>query len=332
MKRNFDLITIVIVPFIVGLTLPMAASAQGGLLYETETIAGSDIPVSYHLIETDDGLFTPIGLRKPPGDGPFPIVLFASGNGGEGLRYVKDYSHNRGWTLERFLDAGYAVAWMRYRAEVDLPVYDGTPLVDRAWSGRPRLSRAPFEYEDVIAIIEYVKTLPFVSADLVGYMGMSHGGEMLMKIASEYDGLRVGIASEPASAAFLARRELDAVAPAQRDVPETAATYEEDKLGQEVRDLRGRLDMDVAMERLGRIDIPILVMGRNRDHNHFVFRLNYELLREAGKDVEWVTYDHDEHGFVYVQRNSAGVYAPNAVQREAVATAIAYFDRYMKGH
>ena len=87
------------------------AGAQDGLIHHTEGISGSNIPVTYHFVSTDDGLLTPIGFRKPDGDGPFPVVLFSSGNGGEGYEYIKDYSHNRSWTLEQFLSAGYAVAW-----------------------------------------------------------------------------------------------------------------------------------------------------------------------------------------------------------------------------
>jgi dienelactone hydrolase len=315
----------------IAVALPAAAAAQGGLVYETESIPGSDIPVTYHLIMTVDGLYTPIGLRKPNGDGPFPIVLFASGNGGEGLPFVKDYSHNRGWTLDRFLDAGYAVAWLRYRAEVDDPEYDGTALSSRGWSGRPRYSRAPLEYEDVIATIEYVKTLSFVDADRVGYMGMSHGGEMLMKIASVYDGLAAGIASEPASAAFLARRPEAAGAAAESE-PETAEAIDEAKLAAAVTALHGRVDRDVAMARIESIDLPVFVQGRDRDHNQPVFRVNYELLAEAGKDVRWKTYDHDLHGFAYVQRNADGEYRPDAVQREVVADSIAFFDAHLKEH
>lgn len=306
------------------------AIADGGVILGSEEIQGSQIPVTYHLIETDDGLFTPIGLRKPAGDGPFPIVLFASGNGGEGLEYVKEASHNRGWTLDQFLDSGYAVAWLRYRSEVDVPVYDGSERVGRGWSGRPRFNRAPLEYEDVISTIEYVKTLAFVDADRVGYLGMSHGGEMLMKIASEYQGLRVGIASEPASGVFLARRAdaISPVSPLETEL-ETSEEYAR-ALEAAVDDLRGRIDLDVAMKRIQPIDIPILVHGRNRDHNQDVFRVNYELLREAGKNVEWQTYDHDDHGFVYVERDDDGVYRPDPIQREAVADSIAFFERYMK--
>jgi len=316
---------------LVAVALPVTVMAQGGLVYQTEDIVGSNIQVTYHLIETDDGLLTPIGLRKPPGNGPFPIVLFATGNGGEGLGYVREYSQNRGWTLEQFLAAGYAVAWLRYRSEVDLPKYDGSPLVDHAWSGRPVFNRAPLEYEDVIRIIEYVKTLPYVDGERLGYMGVSHGGEMLMKISSFYDGIVAGIASEPASAAFLARRSLETAAPAERDEPETAAALDEEKLAAAVRETHERIDRNVAMARIEPIDIPIFVQGRDRDHNQDVFRVNFELLLEAGKNVEWKSYDHDEHGFVYPWRNSDGKYDPDSIQREAVADSIAFFDRHLKG-
>ncbi len=306
------------------------AIADGGVVLGSEEVQGSEFPVTYHLIETDDGLFTPIGLRHPAGEGPFPIVLFASGNGGEGLDYVKDASHNRGWTLDQFLDAGYAVAWLRYRSEVDVPVYDGSPREGRGWSGRPRYNRAPLEYEDVIATIEYVKNLSYIDPDRVGYLGMSHGGEMLMKIASEYQGLRVGIASEPASAMFLAEsaETISPISPLETE-PETSEEYAR-ALEAAVENLRSRIDLDVAMARLEPINIPILVHGRNRDHNQDVFRVNFELLREAGKDVEWRTYDHDDHGFVYVGRDEDGVYRPDPVQREAVADSIAFFDQHMK--
>ena len=320
-------------PVAVGAALAMftmTAQAQTGLVYDTEEIAGSSLPVTYHLVETHDGLYTAIGVRTPAGDGPFPIVLFASGNGGEGLGYVRDYSHNRSWTQEQFLDAGYAVAWLRYRQEVESPAYDGTLLSDRPWSGRAVLNRPPFEYEDVIATIEYLKSLPEVDADRVGYMGMSHGGEMLMKMASVYGGIAAGIASEPASAAFLSVGAMDTTAPAARDEPETADAYDAEYLGAKMEATRGRIDMEVAMARIGPIDLPIFVQGRDRDHNQDVFRLNYELLEEAGKDVEWKTYDHELHGFAYVQRNADGEYEPDPTQLEVVADSIAFFDRNLK--
>jgi dienelactone hydrolase len=310
------------------LALPVTVIAQPGLVHGTESIEGSAFPVTYHLVATDDGLYTPIGLRKPAGDGPFSVVLFASGNGGEAMEYIKYHSHNRGWTLDQFLNAGYAVAWLRYRAEVDVPAYNGVSLAARPGSGRARFDRAPLEYEDVITTVKYVKTLEFVDAARVGFFGMSHGGEMLMKIAGEYDGIAAGIASEPASASFLARRPSDSATAAE--LPETATGHDEEKFAASVLDLHGRIDRSVAMSRLERIEMPIFVQGRDRDHNQDVFRVNYELLLEAGKDVRWKTYDHELHGFAYVERDSDGVYRPDRVQREVVADSIAFFDDFLK--
>jgi hypothetical protein len=40
----------------------------------TEPVRDSDIPVQMIYVETIDGLYAPIGLRVPPGGGPFPLV------------------------------------------------------------------------------------------------------------------------------------------------------------------------------------------------------------------------------------------------------------------
>ena len=84
------------------------------------------------------------------------------------------------------------------------------------------------------------------------------------------------------------------------------------------------------MGRINAIQTPIFVQGCDRDHNQAIFRLNYELLCEAGKDVEWKSYDHDEHGFIFVRRNADGVYDPHPIQLEVVKDCIAYFDRTVK--
>ena len=41
----------------------------------TEEVDGATVELMY--VETWDGLYAPIGLRRPEGDGPFPIVLLA---------------------------------------------------------------------------------------------------------------------------------------------------------------------------------------------------------------------------------------------------------------
>jgi len=292
----------------------------------TEAVDGSDIPVHLAYVETIDGLYTPIGIRKPDGDGPFPIVLFASGNGGGGMAWVRNATMNQSWTQEQFVKAGYAVAWTRYRAEVELAYANYGKLIEDTRQGRQLLNRGPLEYEDMISIIEFVKTLPYVDPDRVGYMGMSHGGEMAFKITSEYDGLKAAIASEPANHEFLALTPDDTA----HVNPESGLRDIESMLMRETEKVRARIDLDIASERISTITTPILVQGRNSDELQGIFRVGYELLDEAGKETEWKSYEHDVHGFVYVQRNDAGVYDPDPVQLEGVKDSIAFFDKHMK--
>ena len=168
----------------------------------TEMVDGHSVQLMY--VETWDGLYAPIGVRKPEGDGPFPMVLLASGNGGEGMRWIREAVRNQGYILDRLVDAGYACAWLRYRTEVELGYNDGGALVRDRRQGREMFNRAPLEYEDEIAIIEHMKTLPFVEPERIGLIGKSHGGEMALKIASEYHGVACAVASEPAAHEFLA--------------------------------------------------------------------------------------------------------------------------------
>ncbi|MDH3259904.1 MAG: dienelactone hydrolase family protein [Acidimicrobiia bacterium] len=292
----------------------------------TEPVQGSDIPVQLMYVETMDGLYTTIGLRMPAGDGPFPIVLLASGNGGGGMAWVRDAVQNQGYTMERLLDAGYACAWLRYRTEVELGYNTGGRLVQGERTGRGLFNRSPLEYEDEIAVIEYVKHLPPVDPTRVGLIGMSHGGEMVLKITSEYHGAAVAVASEPASHEFLALTP-DETAPLDH---KTQLRKVEDMKMVEVAKVRGRIDTDLAAQRISTIRTPILVMGRETDHLQGIFRTTYELLEEAGKEVEWVSYDHPLHGYVYPRRGTDGTYEVDEVQETAIRGVIDYLDGYLK--
>jgi dienelactone hydrolase len=291
-----------------------------------EPVLGSEFPVHLMYVEMTDGVYCPIGLRLPAGEGPFPLVVFASGNGGGGMAMVREFTQNRSWTQEQFLAAGYAVAWLRYRAEVDYAYDKIGKLIEDRRQNRQLLNRGPLEYEDVIAIVEYLKTVPVIAAEHIGYMGMSHGGEMALKIASEYHGIRAMIASEPASHEFLRLRP-DATAQIN---PATGLLDVERMLMRDAEKVRPRITEDIARQRMSTIQTPILVQGRNSDELQGIFRVCYDLLIDLGMDAEWASYEHDVHGFVYVQRNGQGVYDPDPVQVQAVRDSIAFFDRHLK--
>ncbi len=287
----------------------------------SENIAGADVDLMY--VEVWDGLYAPIGLRKPSGDGPFPIVLLASGNGGGGMAWIRDACANRGYIMDQLTESGYACAWLRYRTEVELGYNKGGPLIRDMRQGRELFNRSPLEYEDEIAVIEHVKSLPYIDPDRIALIGMSHGGEMVMKITSEYHGAACAIASEPASHEYLA---LTPDETAFLDESTQMRNIESMQM-REAGKVRKRIDEKKATERIAGISTPILVMGRETDELQGIFRLNYELLEEAGKDVEWVSYDHPLHGYIYPRRGEDGSYEVDETQQRAIAQMIDYLDR-----
>src|SRR5215475_1670392 len=108
------------------------------------------------------------------------------------------------------------------------------------------------------------------------------------------------VASEPAAHEFLRLRP-DATA---RVNPATGLLDVERMLMREPEKVRARITEDVAKARIAPIATPILVQGRNSDELQGIFRVCYDLLVELGKDAQWATYEHAEHGFVYVRRNA----------------------------
>jgi len=302
------------------------ASLDPAHVVVTVPVPGSRYPVDLMYIEMVDGAYIPIGMRKPEGSGPFPLILFATGNGGGGMTMLRDHIDTKSWTQDQLLDAGYAVAWMRYRAEVDYAYDRIGKLIQSGRQHRQLFNRGPLEYADAIAVAEYCKTLPFIDSDRLGYIGVSHGGEMALKIASEYHGFKCFVASEPASHEFLRLRPDET---AHVD-PKTGLLNVEKMLMREATKVRPRITEDVARARVAPIDTPFFVQGRDDDELQGIFRVSYDLLHEMGKDAIWKSYDHDLHGFIYPVREADGTYKPDAVQRQAFADTKAFFDKYLK--
>jgi dienelactone hydrolase len=109
-------------------------------------------------------------LYKPAGNGPFSVVIYNHGSraGRERRSMPVEYI---GKMLTR---AGYAVLVPERRGYGNS---DGP--VDTATGGSvvPRLQA---EADDVLAALDYVRTLPFVAPKRIGIMGWSYGGIVTM--------------------------------------------------------------------------------------------------------------------------------------------------------
>jgi len=283
----------------------------------TEPVKNSDIPVQITFVETIDGLFTPIGIRVPKGKGPFGMVMFFTGNGGGGAQQVRQYVHGAaGYTMERYLQAGYAVAWLHYRAETWFEYSRVPALQVSRHQANQLVNRPPLEYNDLMSIVEYVKTLPYVDPKRIGLVGNSHGGGMILKAAAEGMDVAAAIASEPDSTELLQMKpEAFEMEEPMYPTRESVAPF---------------LNKEIAMERLRRIKIPILFMNRDHDHLQGIFETAYDWMKEAGANVVHSSYDHPVHGYIIrTAQDEKGNYKPDDVQLKAMQSSLDFFKKYM---
>ena len=282
----------------------------------TEAVSHSDIPVDITLLKTVDGLFTPIGIRHPKGNGPFPVVLFFSGNGGAGLAQVREYINNNAYTMERFLAAGYAVAWLQYRAEAWYAYTKVPPLQVGKQQANQLMNRPPLEIDDLVTIVDYVKHLPYVDANRVGLCGNSHAGGMILRAGAWGLDVRAAIVSEPDVSEFLG-------------LPEQYFAVEEPTF-HTIESVAPYLDKKTALERLRAIKFPMFFVNRDQDPVQGMFETVAAWAKEVGKATDHVTYDHPVHGYIVrVKRDEKGVYHPDEIQLKVIQQALDFFQKYM---
>ena len=121
-------------------------------------------------------------VRKPPGKGPFPAIIWI--HGGlltRPLDSLKDLALNQA-NPSRFLAAGYVVAIPTYRSR------DHDP-------------QSTVSLEDCLAAVKAVKTLPGVDAQSVVVYGCSGGGDLALEVAAATEVCAI-VPEEPASFIF----------------------------------------------------------------------------------------------------------------------------------
>ena len=140
---------------------------------------------------------------------------------------------------------------------------------------------------------------------------------MILKAAAEYD-FAAGVCIEPAAHEFLSVNT-GPMAPRKG----TEIQYND------IEVVRRNADKAKAMERIRRINTPVLVFGREKDHLQGIFELTHEWMKGAGKDVTWVSFDHPVHGYVFISPQD-GSYQPDPIQEKTFEIFMSYFDKHLK--
>ncbi len=298
---------------------PIAAELPPHGYVITQRMPGSDSAVDYTLVLTRDEIYVPIAVRKPTGHGPWPAIIMGHGNGRGGLPLVEQKVALYSTLQDNMLARGYVVVYVNYRNEIPYHYETRSPAQnvadDIANEGRTLKSTAIVDHDDLQTVIRYVRSLPYVKDGKVGCVGISHGGETILKAAAEMD-FTCGVVIEGASHEFLTV-----------DTGPNAPRIGSEVQYNDIEVARQHANQARAMERIRRINTPMLHIGRDSDHLQGIFKLAHEWMVEAGKDSLWASFDHPAHGYPFIERDADGLYNPHPAQQAAFDLFMQYFAR-----
>ncbi|MGH2697582.1 MAG: alpha/beta hydrolase family protein [Actinomycetota bacterium] len=279
------------------------------------TDLGGDPPLSLHLIYALDGAYVPAVARAPAGPPPWPaVVCFHGGSGGLGYSFLIEQMRRRGWLFDRLAEEGYLVCNAEGRMENEDQYARGLPAV--------------LDHQDVAEVVRYLQRHSDVDPQRIGTFGVSHGGEIQMKLISEIrEGPAAMVPSEPAVIEFLGLKH-EGGSDEGWAVEDSSGPRVEERLQFRHDVTDDEIDFPAAWERIQRIsnDVRILVLGRDDDHLQGLFRKLHELLTRAGKQAEWATFDHPEHAYQWGPERGEGGYEPDEIQRATLDRVVEFLN------
>src|SRR5262245_6118276 len=231
-------------------------------------VSEKDSPVQQLYVKTKDGLYVAAALRKPKGDGPFPVLIhFHGAPGGRGMEKLVTWARGDtgGPVWERFLQEGYVFVVADYR--------NPPGRLGQARTGRPyEVTYA----DDAIAIVNHVKTLPYVDKDRINVYGVSLGGDVVMHLISRTK-LHAAILGAGAPITFLGA----SFGPPAKDQPRKLT-----------------IDEDKARKNIESVSCPVLIFVGTTDFLIDMDRALYDRLTKAGKAARLEIYQNGYHDFV----------------------------------
>lgn len=216
-------------------------------------------------------------LRKPPGAGPHPAVIwFHGGIVTVPLARLESSARDLA-TPSRFLAAGYVLVLPTYRSrDVDL--------------------QTPDSLEDALAAVEYVRNLPFVDRRSIVVCGCSGGGDLALELAAR-TGICAVVAEEPASPLMSGVFNNNTPKKGDRYTPEESLFLLEDGRSYYTAELQRTL-----RAKLAKISCPILILQGDVDRRELpINRFNADVLipelRAVGRQLEIRNYPGQAHCF-----------------------------------
>ncbi len=218
-------------------------------------------------------------VRKPPGGGPFPAIVFM--HGGLGQSSMEDLRRNavQQPAQARFLSWGY-VAVTATRREIR-----------RDPQGRGVI-------EDTLAVVRALRNLPYVDSESIALYGGSGGGTLALEVASVSDELSAIVAGEPATIIYMGMFTKDHIVLGADGNPTGDRRW--DVMNSDPKLLYDDEIQQRTRKKLSGLSTPTLIQhGDVHALKAFNLGLFVPEMETLGKPVTLKTYPGEPHGFYW---------------------------------
>lgn len=220
-------------------------------------------------------------IRKPPGEGPFPAVIFLHGGLGQSSMGNLRANSLRMPTQARFLNWGYVTVNATRRAIRHDPQHPGV-------------------VEDTLALVRSVRELPYVGSESVCLYGGSGGGTLALEVASVSDELAAIVAGEPATIIYMGMFTKDHIVFGKGAEPTGDRRW--DVMNSKPEELYTAAIRERTREKLSGLATPTLILhGDVHALRAFNLGLFVPEMEALGKPVSVETYAGEPHGFYWGQ-------------------------------
>ncbi|MCZ7644385.1 MAG: alpha/beta fold hydrolase [Planctomycetota bacterium] len=267
------------------------------------SVSEQAVPVEFRRWKASDGREVAAAVRRPPGKGPFPALIYLHGGLGAWTEETLRFELLKGPTMNRFLADG----WMTLAAD---------------FRGRANDPLTTDCQRDVIDVVEQVRKLPEADPASVVLYGTSGGGSLALEVAAEIP-LAAILVEEPAMVLFTGMSSKETLLKLGVQPP-----YHPAKVMPIIEDPQRFYTPELqaqTLERMLRISCPIFV-GHGDRHplnklNEAVF--SADVRAKLKQPFEDVLYARESHGFSRGMSRSPGA-------QKFYADASAFALRYLK--
>ena len=254
-----------------GIAIP--GLSRGAKLISSPVISEQTSPPEQIWVETPDGNKATAILRRPPGRGKTPVMIFLHGGlKAFSVETLREMSLS-GPTQCRALAAGYTVLVATFR-DRNVDPQSTVALVD------------------CLAMVRYAKKLSGVDPDSVAIYGCSGGGSLALEIAGE-EQLSSIVCEEPATVLFTGIMNKNSPKKGPKFTPTDPQAEMADPKKYYTPELQ-----KFTRDKIRKIKCPILIVRGDR---HAINKINTDIvipeLKAAGKDVREIVFAGEPHCF-----------------------------------